>query len=127
MPVGKELDSDLMSIMNKNLPQTEKPESLFLKQQLQAFNFKNKRSIRWHPIMIKFCLCLHHKSSSAYGNLESFAYHQEEHFVTIDSFLQLKSVVLLLQMINNCVSWPIKRVHCNGQSILASYVVDEMH
>lgn len=44
-------------------------KSIFWKQQLKAMSLKNKRSIRWHPLLIKWCLYLHHRSSGAYEAL----------------------------------------------------------
>ena len=42
---------------------------VFWEQQLSAASKKNARSIRWHPLIIKWCLYLHHKSSGAYNML----------------------------------------------------------
>ena len=42
---------------------------LFWEQQLSAASKKNAKSIRWHPLIIKWCLYLHHKSSGAYNTL----------------------------------------------------------
>ena len=44
-------------------------QSLFWKQQLEAATKSNARSIRWHPLIIKWCLYLHHRSSGAYKTL----------------------------------------------------------
>ena len=70
LPVDRELHSDLVSVMKEHIPDAEKPAtnfiSLFWKQQLRSFSCKKSTSMKWHPIMIRFCLYLHHKSSSAY-------------------------------------------------------------
>ena len=42
---------------------------LFWKQQRQALS--KGRGVRWHPLMIKFCLYLHHCSSKAYKVLRN--------------------------------------------------------
>ena len=44
-------------------------QHLFWKQQLDAIMKKDRRSIRWHPLIIKWCLYLHHRSSGAYKSL----------------------------------------------------------
>ena len=41
----------------------------FWEQQLKAASCKNARGMRWHPLMIRWCLYLRHKSSSAYETL----------------------------------------------------------
>ena len=44
---------------------------LFWEQQLQALKVSNKKNVRWHPALIKWCLHLKFKSSSAYEVLRS--------------------------------------------------------
>ena len=44
---------------------------LFWEQQLQGIQAKNCRQVRWHPALIKWCLHLKYKSSSAYHALRS--------------------------------------------------------
>ena len=39
---------------------------LFRDQQIQALNLKDKHQICWHPALIKWCLHIKCKSSSAY-------------------------------------------------------------
>ena len=46
-------------------------QALFWEQQLSAATTKNARSIRWHLLLIKWCLYLHHKSSGAYKMRDS--------------------------------------------------------
>ena len=41
-------------------------QRLFWEQQRQYKQLKNKRSIRWHPLMIRFALNLKYLSSAAY-------------------------------------------------------------
>lgn len=36
-------------------------QSLFWKQQMDAVAKSNLRSVRWHPLIIKWCLYLHHR------------------------------------------------------------------
>lgn len=41
----------------------------FWEQQLKAASCKDARGMRWHPLMIRWCLYLRHQSSSAYKTL----------------------------------------------------------
>ena len=43
--------------------------SIFWKQQLQAMSVKSKKGIRWHPLIVRWALYLHHRSSGAYETL----------------------------------------------------------
>ena len=38
---------------------------------MQALGAQNKRQVRWHPMIIRWVLYLHYKSSGAYKHLES--------------------------------------------------------
>ena len=42
---------------------------LFWEQQRKALQVKNSKSIKWHPLMIKWCLYLRHLSGRAYETL----------------------------------------------------------
>ena len=70
--VDNDLCADLIGIMNENCEQVKKafPEGsfarLFWEEQLQAVPIKNPRQIRWHPLMIKWCLNLKLISGEAY-------------------------------------------------------------
>lgn len=68
---GEVLDEDnhrdMASIMKKHTA-SKFPEDFFQKifwdQQLKALSVKNLRSVRWHPLMIKWCLYLQHQSGN---------------------------------------------------------------
>eukprot|EP00731_Ephydatia_muelleri_P006390 Em0003g638a len=45
-------------------------QRLFWSQQLDAARVKNASSMKWHPLMIKWCLYLRYKSSGAYEALK---------------------------------------------------------
>lgn len=70
--VSKEMHDDRSKIMWENVSQIGKeypPESfphLFWEQQMKAASVKDARAMRWHPLMVKWCLYLQHKSSGAY-------------------------------------------------------------
>ena len=46
-------------------------KALFWQQQLKAASVKKAAGMRWHPLMIKWCIYLQYKSSSAYEALRS--------------------------------------------------------
>ncbi len=76
---GVEVDdtvhSDLQSIMTSESENVLKsfPEGsfarIFWEQQLDAASRNDARGMRWHPLMVKWCLYLRHKSSGAYDTL----------------------------------------------------------
>ena len=73
------LHKDLFTIMDQQLQLSSRSsddiskdfKQLFWGEQLKAFSAKNKRSVRWHPLIIKWCLYLHHRSSGAYEALRN--------------------------------------------------------
>ena len=69
-PVNKELNSDLVTIF-KNSHQKNVPDfmKLFWQEQQKYINSTSASSVRYHPMIIKFCLALHAKSASAYNEL----------------------------------------------------------
>ena len=75
--VDNELHSDLVSIMKENADQVRKayPENsfsrLFWDEQLKAASAKDPRQVRWHPVLIKWCLNLKLLSSSAYNAMRT--------------------------------------------------------
>lgn len=69
------IDDDLHAVMmdnNKDILEQFPPGSfarMFWQQQLEGISRKStnsKRGMRWHPLMVKWCLYLRHKSSGAY-------------------------------------------------------------
>ena len=77
VPTDDLLHSDLLALMKQHMPapaasdndQPQDFKEIFWKQQLQAFSKSNPKSIKWHPLVVKWCLYLHHKSSGAYETL----------------------------------------------------------
>ena len=63
--------NDLLAIMtSKNLSQesTESDTSfqrIFWEQQFKAASLKDRRQMRWHPAIIRWCLYLHHAQVAA--------------------------------------------------------------
>lgn len=70
--VDNDLNSDLLGIMEENADKIRKayPENSFMRlfwdEQLKAASAKDARQVRWHPVLIKWCLNLKLLSSSAY-------------------------------------------------------------
>ena len=50
-----------------NSPSSE----LFWEEQKKAAQCKDKHQVRWHPLIIKWCLYLRHQSSGAYETLRN--------------------------------------------------------
>ncbi len=72
VPVDADLCSDLSKIVMEQTEGVRKecPEDtfrrIFWEEQLAAVSKKDKRQIRWHPLMIRWCLNLKLISSAAY-------------------------------------------------------------
>ena len=71
------LGNDIKKIMEEKsneIRKTYKTDSfqcIFWNQQLELLKRKDKRQIRWHPMMIKWCLSLKLLSSASYHPLRS--------------------------------------------------------
>ena len=75
--IDTEIEQDLENIMKEHSSIVEKQYSkdsfhyLFWNEQLKHLKLKNKRQIRWHPMMIRWCLSLKLLSSASYNALRS--------------------------------------------------------
>lgn len=75
MSVCEDLHNDLVHIMEENSPviaQSYPQDSfahIFWESQHQASSLKDARSMRWDPLMIRWCLYLRHMSGRAYEML----------------------------------------------------------
>ena len=73
--VDSELSNDLeqlISTYEKDATKDKSDESfhkIFWAQQMKALSVKSKSQIRWHPLIIRWALYLHHRSSGAYETL----------------------------------------------------------
>ena len=69
--MDQNLSNDLTTIMEENhdkftsLP-PDSIQRIFWEQQKEAALFNNSKSMRWHPLVIKWCMYLRHLSGSAY-------------------------------------------------------------
>ena len=95
--VDSELHSDLSGIMKERTDDVRKtfPEgsfqSLFWDQQLQASQAKDHRQVRWHPMIIKWCLHLKMISFGAYHALRTSG------FITLPSERTLRDYTNLVK------------------------------
>ena len=75
--VDKQLEDDLQAIMVENTKEVSQKYAensfhrLFWDQQLKALKVQDKRQVRWHPMMIRWCLSLKLLSSASYSALRS--------------------------------------------------------
>lgn len=131
LPIDRELHSDLVSIIHNSFPESERPDSfksLFWKQQSQSFSCKNTRSIKWHPIMIRFCLYLYHKSSSAYELLRKSGVIRLPSGRTLRDYRQFSPAVSGFSNINDKQLRDMANQKCLLQnSKYVSILIDEMH
>ena len=92
-PVSEQLNSDLTQIMSDNVDQVHKAYSensfarLLWDSQLKAATVKDHRQVRWHPLLIKWCLNLKLLSSSAYSAMRTSG------FLTLPSERTLRDYV----------------------------------
>ena len=70
--VDSELNEDLKDMVEKSRDEVYKSYSegtfqrIFWEEQEKAMSLKDSRSMRWHPVFIKWCLYLRHLSGQSY-------------------------------------------------------------
>ncbi len=75
--LDEETHDDMVSMMETSSRDVESthPEGsfqrIFWEEQRKAVRCKDPRQIRWHPLIIKWCLYLRHRSSGAYETLRN--------------------------------------------------------
>ncbi len=75
LPLCSEVGADMKVLMEKysaevmSTCEEDSFKQIFWKQQLKSLSLKNRKSMRWHPLIIKWCLYLHFRSSGAYDTL----------------------------------------------------------
>ena len=73
--LDEEVHNELLVIMQQNSAELAKAfpsdsfRHLFWKQQFEAASKSNPKQMKWHPLMIRWCLSIKLKSSSAYESL----------------------------------------------------------
>ena len=104
--LDKNMEIDLITIMRDNAEKINTTYAegtfaqLFWDEQFKAASLHNKRQVRWHPVIIKWCLNLKLLSSSAYHAFRS------SEFVTLPSERTLQiiskiSLVFKMRSISN--------------------------
>jgi hypothetical protein len=69
VPVDKELNNDMQTIMSNANQDNVAPFMKFFWEEQQKYLQTNKNGIRYHPAVIRYCLSLASKSPSAYDDL----------------------------------------------------------
>jgi hypothetical protein len=67
-------------------------QRLFLKQQLKATQQKDRRTMRWHPTVIRWCMALRRKSRSAYRYLRESGALSLPSESTIDDYTAYREI-----------------------------------
>ena len=84
--VDEELHHEMQDIMKSNADSVSQLQGsfpkIFWQQQMQAASLKDHRGMRWHPLMIKWCLYLRHCSSGCYETLMNLLYLHNALYVT---------------------------------------------
>ncbi|XP_065656351.1 uncharacterized protein LOC136081897 [Hydra vulgaris] len=65
----KIVKESLLSELNKNPFNSESPQFLLWEQQKLQAGLKNSKAMKWHPIMIRWCLSIYLKSPSTYKHI----------------------------------------------------------
>lgn len=71
MRLDERTSNGLLSVLNNHQQTSETFSTIFWQQQLKAASIKDKRGMKWHPAMIRWCLYLHHKSSGCYATFRN--------------------------------------------------------
>ena len=75
--VGDDLNDDLTDILRDHTSKIQEtcPEEsmrrILWEQQIEALSKRNRRQIRWHPLLVRWCLNLRYISSAAYHAVRS--------------------------------------------------------
>ena len=69
VPTSESLSNDLKSIMSNADPSKISPFMQFFRDQQQKYLQSSSTGVRYHPSIIRYCLALHSKSSSAYDQI----------------------------------------------------------
>ena len=71
--LSKEQNENLSKVLKENPPDFEEgsPAWLLWQQQKEMAEKKDSRGMRWHPLMIRWCLSIYYTSASAYKQLSS--------------------------------------------------------
>ena len=94
--LDEELHRDMQDIMRSHAHSVSQLKAdsfpkIFWQQQMKAASLKDQRGMRWHPLMIKWCLYLRHCSSGCYET------HRQSHVLTLPSQRTLRDYTYAVQ------------------------------
>ena len=132
--LDESMHTDLHSIMSSENDSILRsfPEGsfgrLFWKQQLDASSKKDKRGMRWDPLMVKWCLYLRHKSSGAYELLRDSGCVSLPSQRTLRDYTHyMKTTVCFSDEIDMQLSHAAKLDACDEFKKLVVMLMDEMY
>ena len=127
------LSSDLCQIMDKEEQHALKGiqpgsfQHVFWEQQKEAAT-KDKRGMRWHPAMIKWCLFLRHQSSRAYETLrQSGCIHLPSQRTLRDYSQCVKSAAGFSAAVDSQLMQAASLHDCKAYEKLVVILIDEMY
>ena len=131
--MDKETSLDLKQIMEENNEQieTQYPRDsfmyLFWKQQREALGKKDLRGMRWHPMMIRWCLYLRHHSNKAYEVLRDAGLFLPSQRTLRDYTYYTKSVTGFSSSVDEQLLLASKVLTCQEWEDYMVVLIDEMH
>ena len=101
---------------------------LFWKQQQEAGKVKDSRSMRWHPLFIKWCLYLSHVSGRAYETLRSSGcIHLPSQQTLRDYTHYVKASTGFSDEVDSQLALAANIMHCPEHEKYIAIVFDEMY
>ena len=74
--------------IEETLGKEESPHRLLWEEQKKVFSLKDSRQMRWHPAIIRWCIAIFSKSSSAYNTLRKSPFVKLPHEATLRKYMQ---------------------------------------
>ena len=68
---GEFIPEKLHKIMEKTDFSHDSPQYLLWEQQQKQASYSDSKSMKWHPVMIRWCISIYLKSPSAYEQLRN--------------------------------------------------------
>ena len=88
VPVDNELNNDLLTILDNNESEITLFMKLFWKEQRKML-YASRTGVRYHPMIVRYCLSVHSKSDSAYQEWRSSLGKKERGFLRLPSARRL--------------------------------------
>ena len=122
---------NLMSKYNKQVHDTYAKDSfqrIFWEQQQKAASYSEPKSMRWHPLIIKWCLYLQHLSSGAYETLRTSSILKLPSQRTLRDYTHyIKSSCKFSNEIDNDLIRAADYYHLEDWQKCVGILIDEMH